>query len=78
MAKTKQYRVSIACSIPINFEWEGKAKTEKEAFKLAMEEADDNLNDGLDEESLDYGEAEMIKGIKNEKSDGVYIEEVEE
>ena len=74
----KTYRVSVACTIPLNYEWEGEAKNEKEAFKLAMECADENLSDGLDESSIDYGEAEIDRGIKNVNSAGVYIEEIEE
>ena len=72
------YRVSLACNVPLNFECEVEAKNEKEAFKLAMEQVDDDLCGGLDEGSIDYSEATLDKGIKNVNSSGVWIEEIEE
>lgn len=72
----KLYRVSIECQIPANYEWEGDAKNEKEAFKFAMNEAENIIEDGVDENSVDFCGAIIGGAIKNEKSTGVWIEEI--
>lgn len=72
----KTYRVSILCQIPANYEWEGEAKNEKEAFKFALDESENDIIYGIDENSIDCSEAIIEKSIKNEKSVGVWIEEI--
>ena len=75
-----KYFVSLALKVPVNFEVEVNAKSEKEALELALEKwdgeyTDDDIGEPLWDElelDIDTGKSGDIKVSSN----GVYIEKV--
>jgi len=78
----KDYRVSIAVSVPMNFEFNTEAESKEEAFAKAMEAFESGDMTYVDEESAQWDEVEMTAGADdaevNVDSSGVYIAEVAE
>lgn len=75
--KNKLYRVSIAGTVPINYEFTVKAKSEEEAFNIAMKAYENPLATVFTSDPL-WDFAEMDSDISSHEDCGVYIEELDE
>jgi hypothetical protein len=87
----KEFRVSLAVRVPMNYETRIEAGSEEEAFKLALREFEEGDMTGVDEDSamwdsveLDLSQAstgdeydEEKHGTDPDEVSGVYIEEIE-
>lgn len=76
----KKYLVSLALKIPTNFEIEVEAKTEKEAFKKALNEYHDrgSCDDHIQDPDWMNIDLDIDTNVKiNAVGNGIYIEEID-
>ena len=75
----KKYRVSLALKVPVNFEVEVNAKSEKQAFGIALEkwENRENISEPFSEPLWDEVELDIKKSKDLDNlGDGVWIDEI--